>query len=138
MTGQDAPGAGTGTDVFPDPRFPYGPPWTYTVEHEAWYASIPGCVDVPELVIHHEAYKPTGARDGCEWQFRVRWITDRIRLDMDEFEDAVRLERPDLLDALEDLDAAATPALVVDLLNRLGFVDTTERHEPSFIPELPA
>lgn len=137
MTAEEVFGAGTSDAIPPGPA---GPPWTYSLEHEAWYASIPGCVAGPEIVVHHEAYKPTGGRDGCEWQFVIRWVHGRIVLDVEEADEAaVRIERPELLDTLEDLPATAPWQEVVWILHRLGFVDATARvrREPSYVPELP-
>jgi hypothetical protein len=129
VTGADEVyGAGSAPGI-PTPK---GPPWTYVLAHESWYA--PACgITTPVIDVHHEAYKPNGARDGVEWQFEIRWLDGRILVDYAEFEDAVQIERPILYAALGDLPASATFERVVGLLRAYGFTDTTDRDRPDWL-----
>jgi hypothetical protein len=133
VTASDAvPGAGTAAGI-PEPK---GPAWTYVLAHESWWAAA-NQVTSPSVYVHHEAYKPSGARDGVEWEFEIQWLDGRIRVEFDEFAECVRIERPDLLHAISELPSAATPEQVVSVLARLGFVDTTDRQRPESL-QVPA
>lgn len=107
-------------------------PWTYVLAHEAWYAEA-NRITTPVINVHHEAYTEAGARDGVEWEFEIKWIDGRIRVDYAEFTDAVLDERPDLVRALALTGNRAAVEDMVDVLQALGFVDTTDRDRPSWL-----
>lgn len=110
------------------------PPWTYILGHESWWAEANGITEsTPLIFVQHEAYTDTGARDGVEWQFEIQWIDGRIRVDFEEFAEAVRVERPDLLDRLAELHATDPVEDVIRILRDLGFADATVRDRPSWL-----
>ena len=110
---------------------------TYTVTHEAWYASsavqtLPGPYEVG---VHREALDRAGQGSGVHWEFVIEWhdfkhlndshtYTPRVAV----FNDAWQafIEVPDLFAALAQ-DKPKTVKDVTDILDRLGFIDTTER-----------
>ncbi|MFI6510072.1 hypothetical protein ACIBCT_20905 [Streptosporangium sp. NPDC050855] len=105
---------------------------TYVIAHEAWYAKVPGTVDVPQLSI-----VASSRGGGCAWEFVAKEIelgqrTPSIRLDI--FDDAFAAfeQLPGFFKTIGEVKPT-TLAELVDILNGLGAVDDTERVEPERI-----
>lgn len=104
----------------------------YVVTHEAWYSGAIG--DRQEVMAG--MYYPEDSGSGCttgEFAFRQHSdIAVRLEVFSDGW-DALRVmdEEFGLLRAIAALDEGATLDDVVGALSALGFVDLTERRDPS-------
>ncbi|MGS2645902.1 hypothetical protein [Streptosporangium sp. G12] len=110
---------------------------TYVISHEAWYAKVPGVIDVPRLSI-----VASSRGGGCAWEFIAEEAdlgpqrpSIRLRIFNDSF--AAFEQIPEFFKAISEAKPT-TLAGLVEILTGLGAVDDTERVEPERIRAISA